>query len=140
MKKNFNFFRDASQVLWKDTLWHNALRALAAGVVMGFFASLSGFGSTPGGQGPLGNTFASMVVGMPLMYFFVLLPVGLVASGLSRAFPIAGLVGRFFGLLVAIGDPLVFTLSKFKPAWVPMERPPFFTLRIVLFVVSPYDR
>ena len=47
MKKDFNFFRDASQVLWKDTLWHNALRALAAGVMMDFFASLSDFRIRP---------------------------------------------------------------------------------------------
>jgi hypothetical protein len=51
-----------------------------------------------------------------------------------------GLFAGVIALFVAVGDPLVFALSRFKPTPVPVERPRFFQFQIIAFVVSPFDR
>lgn len=127
MATDFSFSENISDVLWKETLWHNALRAVAAGVVWGLVMLFAGTEGNP----------VAMAAGMPLMYFVVLLPVGLLASLLS-SIPFVGLFVAFIALLVAVGDPLVYVLSKFKPEWVPIDRPDIFSLRIIVFVLSPF--
>lgn len=70
--------------------------------------------------------------------FFV--PMALFFTWLSGSFPTARLVSGVFGLFVAVGDPLVFALSKFKPELVPVERPAFFSPRVIEFVLSPFEK
>lgn len=125
--QDFSFSEHISEVFWKETLWHNALRAVGAGIVWGLLLLSTG---------TVGESLRMMVM-LPLIYFVVLLPVGLLASLLS-SIPFVGLFAAFIALLVAVGDPLVWVLSKARPEWVPVDRPGFFSLRIVIFVLSPF--
>jgi hypothetical protein len=125
--KEFSFSDDIRHVLWKETLWHNALRAVGAGIVWGLLMALTDSD---------GNALG-MIAAMPVMYFVILLPVGLIASWLS-SLPFVGLFAAFIALLVAVGDPLVYMLSWFQPRWVPVDRPDIFSLQIIVFVMSPF--
>lgn len=127
MPKEFSFSDDIRHVLWKETLWHNALRAVGAGIVWGLLMALTDSD---------GNALG-MIAAMPVMYFVILLPVGLIASWLS-SLPFVGLFAAFIALLVAVGDPLVYMLSWFQPRWVPVDRPDIFSLQIIVFVMSPF--
>ena len=127
MAKEFSFSDDIRHVLWKETLWHNALRAVGAGIVWAILTAITGIESNP----------AAPLFAIPVTYFFFLLPAGLLASRLSFI-PFAGLIAGFIALLVAVGDPLVYMLSWFQPRWVPVDRPDIFSLRIIVFVMSPF--
>lgn len=73
----------------------------------------------------------------PVAYFTFLLPVGLIAGWLSgRGVPWVGLLTIFFALCVVVGDPIVFLAHKFKPALVPLEKPPFVSFKIINFIVD----
>lgn len=125
MAEEFNFTEDISSVLWKETFWHNALRAAGAGIVWCLVFVLTG---SPGdGLG--------MLVAMPFSYFVVLVPIGLLAAWLSWI-PFIGLITGLFALLVAVGDPLVYTLKQFRPRWVPIEDPDMFSFQLIGFVMS----
>ena len=126
MAKEFSFSDDIRHVLWKETLWHNALRAVGAGIVWAILTGITGIESNP----------AVPLFAIPVTYFF-LLPAGLLASWLS-SIPFVGLIAGFVALLVAVGDPLVYVLSQFQPRWVPVGRPDIFSLRIIVFVMSPF--
>jgi hypothetical protein len=117
--------------MWKETFMYNGLRAVAAGIVWAIVASIDG--TFPGSP-------SLLPIAMPLGYFTMLLPMGLILSWLSSFFFLAGWMAGFVALIVAVGDPLVFALSKAKPDIVPAERPSFFSLRIIHFVLSPFDR
>ena len=127
MAKEFSFSDDIRHVLWKETLWHNALRAVGAGIVWAILTAITGIESNP----------AVPLLAIPVTYFFFLLPAGLLASWLSFI-PFVGLIAGFIALLVAVGDPLVYMLSWFQPRWVPLDRPDIFSLRIIVFVMSPF--
>ena len=117
--------------MWKETFRYNGLRAFGAGIVWAVYASIDG-------TAPVSPLL--LPIGMPLGYFMMLLPMGLILSWLSSFFFLAGWVAAFIGLMVAVGDPFVFVLSKVRPDIVPVERPSFFSLRIIHFVLSPFDR
>ena len=129
MAEDFNFSEDSSSVLWKETFQHNAMRVFGAGVVWFLILALTGTGENP----------LVMLIALPVVYVIVLLPVGLIASWLS-SIPFVGLFAAFASFLVAVGDPLIFGLSKFKPEWVPLQKPDFFSLRVVHFVTSPFEQ
>lgn len=132
MAEEFSFSEDISSVLWTETLWLNGLRAAGAGIVWGLVSILTG---SPG-QG------LGMLIAMPVSYFIVLVPIGLLASFLTPI-PyigfVAGLISTLFALMVAVGDPIVYVLNKFKPTWVPAEEPDLFSLRIIIFLMSPFE-
>jgi hypothetical protein len=129
MSQQFSFAEHLSTVLWKETIWHNALRAAGAGVVWAFIAAFSSMEGNP----------LVMLFAMPVGYFLFLLPLGLVAYWLTSFIPLVGFFAGLIGLMVAIGDPLVYALNKFKPEWVPLNRPDFFSIRLITFVTSPFD-
>jgi hypothetical protein len=127
VSREFRFSEDIRHVLWKETLWHNALRAVAGGIVWALLTAVTGIKSNP----------AVPLFIIPITYFFFLLPAGLLASWLSFI-PFVGLIAGFIALLVAVGDPLVYVLNQFQPRWVPIDRPDIFSLRIIVFVMSPF--
>lgn len=129
MFREFRFSEDIRHVLWKETLWHNALRAVAGGIVWALLTAVTGIKSNP----------AVPLFIIPITYFFFLLPAGLLASSLSFI-PFVGLIAGFIALLVAVGDPLVYVLNQFQPRWVPIDRPDIFSLRIIVFVMSPFAK
>lgn len=115
------------ETLWKETLWYNCMRAFFAGVV---WCTIIGLGQ--------GDVF--MLIGGPFVFAFIMYPI----FGITTAI-ICGLLGPL-GLLVAIlpaifvvsiGDPFVFALSKVKPEWVPVEKPAFFSLKLLIRVMVP---
>ncbi|MFB6231212.1 MAG: hypothetical protein ABEL04_08655 [Salinibacter sp.] len=129
MAQDFNFSEHLSEVFWQETLWHNALRGVGAGIVWGTLMLFTD---------NVGEALRMMVM-LPVAYLLFFLPVGLLAAWLSSmSVPLVGLIAAFFSLIVAVGDPLVYALSKFRPEWVPVDRPDFFSLRIVIFVLSPF--
>lgn len=88
----------------------------------------------------LSRQSAYAIVAWPVGYFVFFLPVGLATAWPSKLVPFVGLFAGVIALFVAVGDPLVFALSRFKPTPVPVERPRFFQFQIIAFVVSPFDR
>lgn len=123
--KEFSFSRDRELILWKETFLYNGLRAAGAGIVLGTLMLLTGE--------PAADALPAFFI-WPIGYFIFLLPVGLVAAWLS-SIPFVGLFSAFIALLVAVGDPVVFALNKFRPEWVPVDRPSFFSLKLIQFVV-----
>lgn len=128
MAEEFNFTEDISSVLWRETFWLNALRAAGAGVVWGLLGLILG--------DPMGLV---MIAGLPVTYFFFLLPIGLLAAWLSWI-PFIGLITGLFALIVAVGDPLVYTLKQFRPRWVPLEDPDMFSFQLIGFVMSAAEQ
>jgi len=131
MAEAFSFSRDRSRIMWKDTFKHNGLRALGAGIAWAIITTIVGnFEGNP----------LLLPIAMPLGYFVFILPFGLVMSWLSSFIPWVGLMAWFIGFFVAVGDPLVFFLNKARPDIVPVERPSFFSPRVITFVLSPFER
>lgn len=126
MAEEFNFTEDISSVLWRETFWLNALRAAGAGVVWGLLILIV--------EGAPGEGLV-MLIGMPVTYFFFLLPIGLLAAWLSWI-PFIGFITGLFALIVAVGDPLVYILKQFRPMWVPVEDPDMFSFQLIGFVMS----
>jgi len=149
----FVFLRDIKRVQWGPTLQVNLFRAVAAGFVLGvlslipFFASM--FDRRPGVAWPLLTTCLASPFFMPLTYFLILLPLGLLGALLCAiASKIENVVGTIIGLMSAgfvlfaalaimLGDPLMYFLHRYKPTWVPIERYPFVGFCMTLFVLRP---
>lgn len=57
-------------------------------------------------------------------------------NALSALFAPFAIMTTFMAILVALGDPLVFLLQKISPAWVPVDRPGFVNLQVIVFVLD----
>lgn len=123
--KEFSFSRDRDLILWKETFLYNGLRAAGAGI---FFAGVFLFSGDP-----IGDVLSAPFL-FPLGYFLFLLPLGLVLAQFA-ANPFVAFANAFIALMVAVGDPFVFAFNKFRPEWVPIDRPPFVSLKLITFVV-----
>ena len=69
---DFHFTRDFRNIRWKETIWYNGLRAFSAGLVFAVLTIIGGTGTTVDAL--------MLFIFYPLMYFCILLPVGLVTS------------------------------------------------------------
>lgn len=127
MSKEFSFSEHISDVMWKETLWHNALRATGAGVMWALITIFTGMEGNP----------LAFLLAMPAGYFVFLLPVGMLAYALS-SIPFVGLFATFISFMVAVGDPLVYVLNKIESGWVPVDHPSFFSLELITFVTTPF--
>ncbi|MEL7360521.1 MAG: hypothetical protein AAFN13_00470 [Bacteroidota bacterium] len=116
---------DHSHVLWKETLWYNALRAACCGLVWSLL-TLGMPGAIPPYLAPV-----AWVVGylffVPIAYLFAALfgVLGVIVTGLASLF------------FVTLGDPFVCLLQRFAPRAVPVERPALFSLRALILVTVP---
>lgn len=134
----FSFREDIKKVQWGRTLGLNLLRAAAAGVVWGIIM-LFASGGSPAPDAP--PWFALPFI-LPIGYLFVL-PLFMLTAKIFVAFTggigelAVGLATIFFGLGLAVGDPLVFTLHRLKPALVPTEKFNFINFALILFVLDP---
>lgn len=125
--EKFSFKRDFKSIDWGSTLYLNFVRSLAAGIVWFIISALTH------------NITFSLLL-FPIVYFVILLPVGIIAGKMSeKGVQFAGLFAMFISLLVAVGDPVVFILHKFKPEFVPVKDFNFISLKIVIFVVKDKD-
>jgi len=124
-------WRNRKVIMWKETLWYNGMRSLCAGFVGGILGVMMGQGNNP----------LMGVLGAPLMYFFVLLPLAFFVGMTIDVLPFMGWVALFVAFVavfvVAIGDPLVFLIKKVFPNAVPVDEPAFFSIRPVIPVVIP---
>lgn len=116
--------------MWSATCFHNALRAFFAGIVWAVVAAVDGsYGGNP--------LFIPVI--MPLGYFTVYVPAVLLVKAGSSVYPFMNGVERLMALFIAPGDPFVFLLNTAKPDLVPVERPRFFSLQTIIFVLSPSE-
>lgn len=135
----FSFREDIKKVQWGRTIWLNLLRAFCAGIVWGIVMLIASFGNRPSADAPPWYAIPFLA---PLMYLFFL-PIFFISAKIFTAFVgglgefVVGIFTIFLGLAVAVGDPLVFTLHKLKPALVPTERFNFLNPTLVLFVFDP---
>jgi len=126
-EQDFLWKRDFKNINWQATLIYNLFRAFGAGIVFCIFQLISGEGLKA----------LVLIPGYPIMYFIFLLPVGLTLNWLTGlGVPVVGWLNIIFALLVAIGDPLVFIFKKIKPELVPVDKPSFFSFKIVIFIVN----
>ncbi|MHA1215623.1 MAG: tetratricopeptide repeat protein [Candidatus Hodarchaeales archaeon] len=122
--EDFSFRRDWKSVVWGPTLLVNFFRSLAAGIVWFIFSIL------------INSTNPNLLL-FPIVYFLVLLPIGLIAGKLGETgVPFAGLFSTFISLLVTVGDPLVYILYTIKPELIPVEKFGLFNLRLIIFVLQ----
>ena len=127
--EEFSWKRDLNVVIWTSTILHNLMRAASAGLVLGIFML---FSSTVG----LGQALLYILI-WPIAYLIFMLPIGYFAGLLARAgVPLIGWLAIIFSSLIAIGDPLIYLLSKVKPEFVLVEKPGFFSFRIIEFVID----
>jgi hypothetical protein len=126
---------DFRLIRWMETLWYNALRSLAAALVWTVLLFMNDDGRMAaqyGGQASL------MWLAMPFMLSAVLIPATLIFRVLAYI-PLAGIIFALLAIvMLGVGDPFVFALHKVKPEWVPIERPPFFSIAGFYIVTSPY--
>jgi hypothetical protein len=130
--RDFSFARDFRSVAWFPTLQYNMLRSAAAGVVWAVIIFIDS-----ARHGHCNWAALSFPLLLPLGYLIVCLPLGLALLKLGAVFPIFGLVGILFAIeCVSVGDPLVCILYAIAPKFVPVERPSFFSLAIIMFVLK----
>lgn len=112
-------------VLWKETLWYNALRSAFCGLVVSTLTM-----GMPEAISPLVAPLGWVMV------YFVFVPIAL---GFSSFFGLLGLVVTGIASLffVTLGDPFVWLLNRFVPQAVPVERPSFFSFKAVRLVTVP---
>lgn len=109
---------------WKQTAILNSMRAVCAGIVL---AVVFLFGGLPK------ETVMSYLFGMIFIYWIVIFPMGYLTAKLSEwGVPFVGIFSLFLSLLIAVGDPLLFILSKIfrqlpvSPDFAPFNLAPIF--------------
>lgn len=115
-------------VRWKETLWHNGLRSIIAGIIWVTVIIWTNDRPVSIEEG----------LGMYLLMPFFMLPFSLFFKILA----FIPLVGWFFILLLVVwmgvADPFVYVLHKLNPDLVPVEHPPIFSTAGFIFVMSPF--
>jgi hypothetical protein len=137
--RDFRLTRDFRSVDWNATIRYNLMRACAAGFVLGpliFWMSISSREMT--GGHPAWPALAFPLI-LPLMYLVIFLPFGLLFGALGSVIPFIGLFTIFVALLVAIGDPIICILYAVAPKFVPVQRPSFFSLKLIYYVLKPEE-
>jgi hypothetical protein len=122
---------DLKNTMWKETLWVNLLRGVAAGIVwMIVFLIL---------RPP------EMSIGMILSYpialpigFLIIMPIVSLFFKLltSMGVPFMGLGNYVIALIIIPGDPILFILHKVNTKFVPIEKYGFLTWNPFIWVVK----
>jgi ABC-type transport system involved in multi-copper enzyme maturation permease subunit len=134
--RDFSITRDFKSIAWGATLWHNILRSACAGVVLGLLVLITG--ANKGSENPA-IVFAMPFV-FPLLYILVYMPVGLICAFIARFFPPIALITFVIALFfVMAGDPLVWLISLIAPRVVPVAKPGFLNLALIMWVLKPED-
>lgn len=127
---DFQISRDFSLIRWPVTFGFNALRASCAGIVL---ATLSVFMEI----GYSAIELLVFVFGYPLLALIVIIPASLIFSWLAFI-PFIGLLSMLLSFFIAIGDPLLWVLHKIFPGLIPIDFPPLFSLKPLIYVLSPF--
>jgi hypothetical protein len=128
----FSAKEDWKFIDWRATLLTNLYRAVSAGVVWLLLGLIFGMLR----ENP--TITLTMPILFPLVYFCVLLPLGLFATLLSRVgIPFAGLFSLVAGFTIVVGDPLLWIFDRLtKKSIVPVKDLPFLNLALIYFVVN----
>lgn len=127
--KDFSFKKHKSYILWTDTLWHNGLRAFAAGIVWCIILLLQ--------HKRMDAAIILMPIIIPISYFIFYVPIGVFCSILSDlGVPIIGIFTMIINIIIMPGDPAVYILHKINPKWVPAKEPHFIGLSVVVFILD----
>ena len=128
--RDFSFTRDFHSIAWKATLLHNLLRSFCAGLVFTVFYLIAEPSHSAGANALL----VPFII--PIGYLFMYLPLGIICGILARVIPFIGLITFVCAFFVAPGDPLVWAISLVKPEWVPMHKPPFFSMALIIWLLK----
>lgn len=125
---DFSIKQDWKNIDWKATFQYNVFRSICATPVWFFFIWL---GPTGSGEIPW-----PMLL-FPVFYFAFWMPLGLFSSWLARiGVPFAGLFTIICSLVIVIGDPVAWIISKIKPDLVPIEKPRFLNFNLIVFALK----
>lgn len=133
--RDFSISRDFRSVDWGATLWLNLLRAVGGGIVFAIVGLCIESMRKDMGVGFL----LALPLTVPFAYLVAFLPIGLFCALLAKMFPYVGIVTFMLSLYVVLGDPLVWILSLFAPRAVPVAKPGFMNLALILWVLKPED-
>ncbi len=123
----FSLKRDFKYIQWGPTLLVNFVRSVSASLVWIVIVIFMDSGTEP----------LTMLL-LPVFYFVILLPLGLVSIYLDEL----GVPFVWFIILMALitilpGDPLTFIIHKIAPKIVPTENYRFLNFILILFVLEP---
>lgn len=121
---------DISNVVWTKTLWFNTTRCIFAGFSWLIFVNVLFYLGIGKDIGILAWVFLNPILTLiiiPLFYFMVLTPLGLMMSNIPLSsiipIPFGKLLNIITFVVVFLGDPFVWLLNKIKPSWVPVRSP-----------------
>ena len=133
----FSLTRDFRSIMWGATFQYNVLRAACAGLVVAIIMTVVAIKAPPG-QGPPIPIIMLLPIFWPIAFFLVFFPASLVIAWFSELIPAAAFVAVCYALMfVAIGDPIVCILRRYFPRLVPVERPAFFSVRPIYWILKP---
>lgn len=114
-----------NRVQWQSTILLNLLRSVAAGIVWFIIRLLL--------QDPVAD--AAVMLLLPVFYFTILLPIGLLAIFLANAgVPFVSLLSMIAAVAIIVGDPPLFLVSLIKPELLPVQGYPLINLNLIVFV------
>ena len=125
---DFSIRRDWKQINWKATFQFNVFRSVCSVPMWALLIILSG------------QKLSWVVLLFPVFYFGFWLPFGLLCSWLARiGVPFIGLLSVISSLVIVVGDPIVWIISKIKPELVPIEKPKFLDFHLIVFALHNPD-
>jgi hypothetical protein len=135
----FSFDRDLKNVKWGATIQLNMMRVFFASIIWIPIIALSGSKSnTPIFAIPFIAPIAYICI-LPLLIatLSIIDKVPILLGGRMIADIVLLILPFFVGIVIAIGDPLVFALQKFQPSLVPMQKFNFVNFVWCIFVLNP---
>lgn len=121
---DFSLRRDWKNIDWKATFQYNVFRSICATpawVLLGYLST---------------KQLSWVMLLFPVSYFGFWLPLGLLCSWLARlGVPFIGLLSIVSSVVIVVGDPIVWIISKIKPDLVPVEKPKFIDFHLIIYVV-----
>ena len=112
---------------WRATAYLTALRSAASGLMWGCVILLFGGSSS--------TALIFMIFGV-LIGTCLYVPMGVIFAGLARLFPPAGLACLPAIIYMMGGDPVLWTIRKFRADFLPIEKFGLVNFNTIIFVVN----
>lgn len=123
----FSLKRDFKYIQWGPTLLVNFERAISASLIWVILAFFLNSGTNP---------FTMLLT--PIIYFVILLPVGLISIYLTElGVPFAWFITLMALVTIVPGDPLLFIIHKIVPKLVPIKNYGLLNFTLILSVLEP---
>jgi|WetSurMetagenome_2_1015567.scaffolds.fasta_scaffold237402_2 hypothetical protein len=132
MAEKFSFKEDWKYINWKSTLLTNLYRSIGAGVVLFLLTLIFRTSDAPLWQ----RLMWPLIV--PLGYFILFLPLGLLTSSLNRVgIPFIGLISVVCSFFIVPGDPIVWIFDQLTGhKYIPVKDFQFLNFALILFVIN----